>query len=230
MYNTPIGKSKFSVMTFTNANYSTGVSLVGDASIDGKDERSYLNIANYTQNGNQTVSVGENLRLVYRDDIVEASVGGGTRYSQSWYTISKNNHPATWTSNVEGRFIAKIPDVVNVSTDARYTFYNGYNAGYNDPRLVWNAEISKQIFKNRFTLAVKVYDILNQSRNTYRQTTDNYVQDTQNNTLGRYIMVSLTYRFGNFGGQRGGMRGPGGPGGRPGGPGGRPGGWGGRRF
>lgn len=227
MYNTPIGKSRFSVMSFTNANYSTGVSLVGDAGIDGSDERSYLNIANYTQNGNQTLSVGENLRLVYRDDIVEASVGGGTRYSQSWYTISKNNHPATWTSNVDGRFIAKIPDVLNISTDARYTFYNGYNAGYNDPKLVWNAELSKQIFKNRFTLAVKVYDILNQSRNTYRMTTDNYVQDTQNNTLGRYVMASLTFRFGTFGGQRGGgMRGPGGPGRGPGGPGG----WGGRRF
>ena len=83
-------------------------------------------------------------------------------------------------------------------------------------------------------MAVKAYDILNQSKNTYRITRDNYVQDMQNNTLGRYIMVSLTYRFGNFGGQRGGMRGPGGPGGRPGGPGfgGRPGGGfgGGRRF
>ena len=76
-----------------------------------------------------------------------------------------------------------------------------------------------------------MYDILNQSRNTYRRTTDNYVQDTQNNTLGRYFMVSLTYRFGTFGGQRGGMRGPGGQGG-PGGPGGRPGfgGGPGRRF
>ena len=53
------------------------------------------------------------------------------------------------------------------------------------------------------------------------------MQDTQNNTLGRYVMLSLTYRFGNFGGQRGGMRGPGGPGG----PGRGPGGWGGgRRF
>ena len=234
MYNTPIGKSRFSFMTFTNANYSTGVSLVGDTGIDATDSKSYLNIANYTQNGTQTLGVGENLRLVYRDDIVEASVGGGTRYSQSWYTIS-NNVPATWTSNVEGRFIAKVPDVINVSTDARYTFYNGYNAGYNDPRLVWNAEISKQIFKNRFTLAVKVYDILNQSRNTYRQTTDNYVQDIQNNTLGRYIMASLTYRFGTFGGQRGDRRGPGGPGFGPGrGPGGPPpGGFGGgpgRRF
>ena len=75
-----------------------------------------------------------------------------------------------------------------------------------------------------------MYDILNQSRNTYRMTTDNYVQDTQNNTLGRYVMASLTFRFGTFGGQRGGgMRGPGGPGGPGRGPGG-PGGWGGRRF
>ena len=228
MYNTPIAKSKFSIMSFTNARYSTGVSLVGDDTIDSSDEHSYLNLANYTQNSYQTVSAGENLRLVYRGDIVETSVGGGTRYSQSFYSITENNVGATWTSNVEGRFIAKVPNVINVSTDARYTFYNGYGAGYNDPRLVWNAEISKQLFKNQFTLAVKVYDILNQSRNTYRSMTDNYVQDTQNNTLGRYIMVSLTYRFGNFGGQRGGMRGPGGHGG-PGGPGRGPGGWGGGR-
>ena len=46
-----------------------------------------------------------------------------------------------------------------------------------------------------------------------------------NNTLGRYIMLSFTYRFGNFGeaGQQ--MRsrmGQGGPGGRMGPPGGRP--------
>lgn len=226
MFNTPIAMSKFSIMSFTNANFSTGVSLVGNEDIDGSDTRSYLNLANYTQNSNKTVSAGENLRLVYRGDVVEASVGGGTRYSQTWYTISERNVGATWTSNVQGLFIAKIPDVLNISTDARYTFFNGYSAAYNDSRLVWNAEISKQLFKNQFTLAVKAYDILNQSKNTYRINRDNYVQDVQNNTLGRYIMVSLTYRFGNFGGQRGGMRGPGGPGGMRG-----PGGWGGgRRF
>ena len=234
MFNSPIAKSKFSVMSFTNGNYSSGTSLVGDAGIDGTDERSYLNLANYTQNNYNTVSFGENLRLVYRDDIFEVSVGGGTRYSQTWYSINENNKPATWTSNAQSQFIAKIPDVFNISTDARYTFYNGYNAEFNDPTLVWNAEISKQIFKNRFTLAVKAYDILNQSRNTYRTTGDNYVLDTRNNTLGRYIIVSLTYRFGSFGGQRGRGMGPGGPGpgGRGPGAGGPPfgGGGPGRRF
>ena len=174
------------------------------------------------------MSAGENLRLTYRDDIFETSLGGGTRYSQTWYTITSKNVKPTFTSNVEARFMAKVPNVINISTDARYTFYNGYNADYNDPTLVWNAEISKQIFKNQFTIALKAYDILNQSKNTYRTQRDSYTQDTRNNTLGRYIMLSLTYRFGTFGGQRGGMRGPGGPG--PGGPG--PGGFGGppRRF
>ncbi len=224
MFNSPIAKSRFSIMSFTNANFNTGVSLVGNENIDSSDPDSYLNLANYTQNTYRTVSAGENLRLTYRDDIFETSLGGGTRYSQTWYSITSKNVKPTFTSNVEARFIAKIPNILNISTDARYTFYNGYNANYNDPTLVWNAEISKQLFKNQFTLSLKAYDILNQSKNTYRQQRDNYTLDTRNNTLGRYIMLSLTYRFGTFGGQRSGMRGPGGPGRGPGG-------WGGgRRF
>ncbi len=231
MFNSPIAKSRFSIMSFTNASFNTGVSLVGNENIDSSDPKSYLNLANYTQNDYRTVSAGENLRLTYRDDIFEASLGGGTRYSQTWYSITTKNVKPTFTSNVEGRFMAKIPNILNISTDARYTFYNGYNANYNDPTLVWNAEISKQLFKNQFTLSLKAYDILNQSKNTYRQQRDNYTLDTRNNTLGRYIMLSLTYRFGTFGGQRGNRMGPGGPGRGPGGPG--PGGWGGgpgRRF
>ena len=222
MYNTPVAKSKFSVMSFTNIRFSTGVSMAGSSNIDPSDESSYLNMDNYALNDNQTLNIGENLRVVYRGDIVETSLGGGTRYSQSWNSIvreGENKNSGTWTSNVDFRFIAKVPDIINVSTDARYTFYNGYGTGYNDPKLVWNAEVSKQLFKNKFTLSVKAYDILNQSRNTYVNYANGYEETVQNNTLGRYIMASLTYRFGNFGGQRGGgMRGPGGrPGGGPGG-------------
>ncbi len=231
MFNTPIAKSRFSFMSFTNANYSTGTSLMGDSSIDPENDKSYLNVANYAQNISRSVSAGENLRLVYRDDIFEASLGGGTRYSRTFYSLNDTTNNTTFNSNVQAQVIAKVPNVINVSTDARYTFYNGYSSGYNTPTLVWNAEISKQLFKNQFTLALKCYDILNQSRNTYRSSNNGYIQDVQNNTLGRYIMLSLTYRFGTFGGQRGGQRGPGGPG--FGGPGRGPGGWGGgpgRRF
>jgi len=83
--------------------------------------------------------------------------------------------------------------------------------------MVWNAEISKLLFKNSATLRLKVFDILNESKSVWRTTTDNYIEDVQNNTLQQYFMLSFTWRFGNFGGQKGGsqpMRGSGMGGGR----------------
>ena len=80
--------------------------------------------------------------------------------------------------------------------------------------MIINAKITKLLFKEKFTLALNAYDILDQAQNLSISDSSNYHTETLNNTLGRYIIVSLTYRFGNFGG-KGGHRGPGGgPGGR----------------
>ena len=222
MINSPIAKSNFSVMSFSIGNFGTSVSLVGSSDIDPEDEAARTNENNFTHNDTRSLSLNENLRFVYRNDIVEASVGGGVRYSQAWYSVAEKNVAPTWTNSIEGRFIAKIPDVMDISTNARYNFYKGYTAGYGDPNLVWNAEVSKQIFKKQATIAVRMYDILNQSRQTFRTTTDNYVLDRTNNTLGRYFIISLTWRFGKFG-EKGNQM-PMGPGGRNGGPGRGPGG------
>ena len=88
---------------------------------------------------------------------------------------------------------------------------------------MWNAELSKTLFKGNATLKVKIYDILKQEKTTSRTTTENYIQDVQTNALGQYVMFSLVYRFGKFSGadmrRMGpppgghGRRGPGGTGG-----------------
>lgn len=67
--------------------------------------------------------------------------------------------------------------------------------------------------ENKLILRFKVYDILNQAKNNYRTTTDNYVEDVYNNTLGQYFMFTLTYKFGDFSNMSKGnrRRGPGGP-------------------
>ena len=82
------------------------------------------------------------------------------------------------------------------------------------PEYVLNAEIQKYLFKKKFTLAVKCYDILGQAKQLSVTDSANYHSEVLNNTLGRYIIASLTYRFGNM--DRSKMRGPGGPGGPPG--------------
>ena len=65
-------------------------------------------------------------------------------------------------------------------------------------------------------MSLKAYDLLDQAKNVRVTTTDNYYQETRNNTLGRYIILSFTWRFGNFGKAGEQMRsrmGQGGPGG-----------------
>ena len=87
-----------------------------------------------------------------------------------------------------------------------------------------NAEISKLLFNNTVTLTLKGYDILGQSKNLTVSDNANYHSESVNNTLGRYVVLTVAWRFGTMGNNRrgqGGQRGPGGPGG-PGGPAGPP--------
>ena len=122
----------------------------------------------------------------------------------------------TWNNQVDASMNWTIPGGINLIADVDYNWYNGYTTPQED-EVILNGEISNLIFKKKFTLALKAYDILGQSKNLSLSDSSNYHQETRNNTLGRYIILSLTYRFGEFKGG-GGHRGPGGPLGGHGGP------------
>ncbi len=193
MLNTPIAKSKFSVMSFSNIRFGNGISYVQDGG-NGASERAYV------KNITKTLSLNENLRFTYRDDNVEVMAGGRVGYQDAWYSVSSMEKVATWTTAITGSVNANIPGGINITSDISHTIYVGYGAGYDDPTTMWNAEISKTLFKKQVTLKARIYDILKDSRNSYRTTTENYVQDMENNTLGQYVMFSLVWRFGKFAG------------------------------
>lgn len=182
MYNTPIKRSKFYISTNTRTSFNNGI-----------------NYSNGLRNKTQSLSLSEMLRFSYRGEKIEAGIGGRASYSYAWYTIEQNTKPATWTNSVNMYANWTLPGGFNLVSDFDYRFYIGFGDGYNEPSAVWNAEIAKLLFKNAATLRIKVYDILNQSKNMWRTTTDNYIEDVQNNTLQQYFMLSFTFRFGKFG-------------------------------
>ena len=112
-----------------------------------------------------------------------------------------------------------IPGGLGLVSDFNYNWYRGYATPQEDEYIL-NVEITKLLFKDRFTLALKAYDLLNQSKNLSVKDSANYHTEPWNNTLGRYVILSLTWRFGNMSKASKNMRGPGGP--RHGGPGGPP--------
>ena len=237
-FNTPFGKSNFSMSSMTFVNFNHSVSYIGAANMDmseyfrdaagneveqfnyGLFNSRYSNLSksdDFKENKTQTLGFTQRLRFTYRNDYVELNLGGRTRMSKSWYTINKNSavNP-TWNNQVDGSMNWTIPGGINLIAEARYNWYEGYTTPQED-EIILNAEITKLLFKKKLTLALKAYDILGQSKNLSVTDATNYHLETRNNTLGRYIIFSLTYRFGNFkgAGRQGGQRGPmGGPGGR----------------
>lgn len=234
MVNSPIGKSDFSIMSMTNARYNQSTSYIGTGSLDsdkyydaGKAEFNYElfnadfpdlgNTDAFTVNKIRSMNLSQMLRLTYRNDFVELVAGGRTNLSKSWYTLESANQNATWNNNVSFEMNWTLPFGMNLIGDLNYNWYNGYTT-QQEPEFIINAEITQLLFKKTCTLALRAYDILNQAKNLSVTDASNYHQEVRNNTLGRYVVLSFTYRFGTFGGNRGNR----GPAGRPGSGGGRP--------
>jgi len=247
MLNAPIAKSKFSIYNMTNFRYTNGASYIirdgkyqeMNSYFDDPDNPKLFNYARFNEeviqagrldeifktNTTNTLRFVERLRFMYRCDLVEVTVSGRTQMNKSWYSVSTSSESLTWNNQAECTMNWTIPGGVGLVAEYNYNWYNGYTAQSQiDPSHILNVEISKLLFKKKVTLAIKGYDLIGQSRNISISDTDNYHQETSNNTLGRYVILSLTYRFGNFNKarnqfeknernfQRGGGPGMGGPG------------------
>ena len=225
MVNSPFGKTGLSIFSMTFARYNQSTSFIGTGALqsdmyyDAENatfdyaafNRDYADLSeskDFITNRTQTMSFTQRLRLTYRNDFVELTVGGRTRMNKSWYTMENSQLKATWNNQIDGSMNWTIPGGLNLIADVDYNWYRGYTTPQED-EIILNAEITKLLFKNKVTLALKAYDILGQSKNLSVSDSANYHIETRNNTLGRYIILSITYRFGNFGGAMGG-----GPGGR----------------
>lgn len=227
--NFPIAKSDFSISNMTNVNWSTSSSYVGsdvptekylkeDGDLDYDLFLRDYDAGKLTFNENRTTTLGftERLRGTYRIDNLELTLSGRTRMNHSWYTISSAaDKTTTWNNQVRAtvNWTWTAPGLT-VKSDFNYNWYRGYSTAQ-PSEYILNAEIQKLLFKNKFTIALKGYDILGQAKNLSVTDSANYHQEAVNNTLGRYIILSLTYRFGTM--DRSAMRGPGGPGGPRGG-------------
>ncbi len=152
----------------------------------------------------------------------------GLQYTHNSVTTNSSTKPTV--HNYGGSFSAyyRTPIDVILSSDVTFTATKGYSEGYDKNEWMWNASISYETLRDKsLTFAVKAYDLLGQQSNISRVATANYIDDQRFNSLTRYFMFTVSYRFNTFGKGREpdsrNQRGPGGFG-RPGGfggPGGR---------
>ncbi len=220
----PWEKRKYNLFFIGNLSYSNNISYITNV-----DSVSYA--ADREKNIAKTLVASQGVRFrVDIADIIDAEAN--TTYSVN---ASKNsiNQPGiqdnfrTWVLGVNGKnYIWKD---WTYSYDYTKTLYYGYK-GATNPN-VFNTYVERRFLKgNMATLRFSVLDVFNQNTGFTSTQNGSYITQTNANRLGRYYLLSFTYRFQKMSGKRpdgpgmgrGFGPGPGGPppGGGPGGPGG----------
>lgn len=87
-----------------------------------------------------------------------------------------------------------------VQNDISNQSYSGLSAGLNQSFWLWNAAIGKKFLKNQAAeLKVSVFDLLKQNQSIVRTITESYLQDSRNQVLQQYFLLTFTYNLKNFG-------------------------------
>ena len=65
----------------------------------------------------------------------------------------------------------------------------------NNTVLMWNTFLKKNLYRNRLSVRIQISDILGQNAGINRKTTANQTTETVSQVIGRYWMLSATWRF-----------------------------------
>jgi hypothetical protein len=122
--------------------------------------------------------------------------GSYTIVQNSLQTRSANNY-YTQTTALKLNYIFLGGVVFN--TTMNHTLYQGLEAGYALNYLLWNASLGYKFLKNKtLEVSLTVFDILGQNNNVSRTLTETYIEDSRNQVLTRYWMLTAAYSLRNF--------------------------------
>ncbi|MDE5929108.1 MAG: outer membrane beta-barrel family protein, partial [Muribaculaceae bacterium] len=210
MLSMPLRNRQFMFSNFLMANYATAVSF-----------------NNGERNRSGSLMLREQPGLSWRPDNLELELRPFYSLQTVHYSLptTAGRTVHSYGGNFRGTYNA--PFGLSVGTDVEYSATSGYSQGFDSKQWMWNATLSYSFLRGRaMTVSLKAYDLLQQKSNVQRTVNANYSEDIRYNSLTRYFMVTVAYKFNTFGSgrqpeSRNDFRhGPGGPGGPP--PGGRP--------
>lgn len=118
------------------------------------------------------------------------------RNAISRYSVDPNANTNLW--NVAYSLSAEYITAhdFELSTSCNYNTYYGYGKDFDRNNCKWDAKVARSI--KAFTFGLTVNNILNQvdDLNRSNTVTENYIQNSWNNTMGRVVLLSVSYNFG----------------------------------
>lgn len=186
-YGTPIRPIKSKINIGANSSYNKSIVFI-----------------NTIRNNVDRVSHSFDLSLENRNkDVVDAKIGSKISFNNTAYsentTLNQDYISTQYYADLYVEFLKKY----TFNTSAEYTVYSG-DQFTNNPKIpIWKAFLSRKFLKGDAGLIkFSVYDIFNQNIGINRTSQFNYIEDQRVNSLGRYYLVSVSYKITRFGGKK----------------------------
>lgn len=200
MISFPLRNKAFTINNHIFLNYSSGVGFEGN-----------------TRYRSGNFSVNESFGIAWRPENLEFELRPSYGLRSIHYSIPRSGGN-NLTHNYGGSFYGTYytPVGIVIGTDLNYTATTGMGS-FDTRTWMWNATLSYQFLRGKaMTVSLKAYDILGQRSNVQRSMSTTEIIDSRYNSLGRYFLASVSYKFSTM---QNGKRpttdnfGPGGPGG-----------------
>lgn len=141
--------------------------------------------------------------IAFRPDNLEFELRPRYSYQTSSNSVSSgrnNSNPDLHSYGGSFRAYWYMPFGLTLSSDLSYTATSGYGAGYDKNEWIWNASISYQTLRDKsLTFSIKGYDLLHQRKSVSYQSLAEYDLTSRVNSLTRYFMATVAWRFNTVG-------------------------------
>ena len=175
-----------------NVNYTRGVELLNEAENNSRVWRNTVDAS-----------------LENRDkELFEVRAGARFAFNDVEYSLNPELDQSYVDKTLYGTGTVHYGDSWSIHSTINYRMYDDDVFGDGDRNVAMlQASISKLAFDNRIELELVGFDLLNQNRGVMYTNGASFIQEQQTESLGRYVLLRVTYRLGSLGMRtgRGGM-------------------------
>ncbi len=185
-----------------NGNLTFGFPLGGLKSGNGKINSSAMynrdiSFVNGAQNNTSGIGFTQDLSLNfnYRDKLfVEGK--SGISYNAIQYSIQQGANTKIVTQQYDFDISYELPLALRLATDCHWQITGPQGNLPGNQQVLWNASLSKKIFRNRQgELKLSGMDLLNTSSGYSQNSSANSIQTTTTKIVGRVFQAGFLYRF-----------------------------------
>ncbi|WP_406684634.1 outer membrane beta-barrel protein [Seonamhaeicola sp. MEBiC1930] len=162
--------------------------------------RRFINYNNDVQYATLSKSFGPQLgvRFVWKD-VTELGVHYNSSFTDNSFDIDSFTDQKFTVHNA----YINTTNYINKSLEWRNTMRYNYNPniadGFQKSAWFWNSTLAYSFMKDKATLTLKAYDLLNQNTNARRIVNQNFIEDRQSTVLQQYFMLSFSWKFNTLG-------------------------------